>query len=553
MSLIDITSENWDVIVIGTGIGGATLGYALAKAAKRVLFCEKGKSQLNDSQQVLRGNYAEAFFPWPAVPQPEHHAILSWTGRYSDLIEDRSFSRLNTFIPFLGSGTGGSTALYGMGLERFFPADFQPRRNFPEASETTLPEEWPITYADLAPYYEAAEKLYRVRGTTDPLRGNEGYNHLMSPPPLTPLGSELFSFFQEKGLHPYRLPMACEFVPECECCQGYLCPKNCKNDANRICLQPAIMDYGAQLLDECEVLRLDATRKEVTGVVCTWRGVQLMLRGKIIILAAGALISPCLLLKSSTELWPQGLANNSGLVGKNLMRHYIDLYLIAPQTTGPLDNRRKELAFNDFYQKDARKLGSVQSFGRLPPAAILAESMEQEFRQRGLPGAALLFKLAKPIIRPLLSRLVGKSVVLGTILEDLPYTDNWVKTAPAQFERGSLKLSINYRIRANDKERIEAFRILMKDALKPYQVTLVKQAENNERIAHACGTCRFGSNSSESVLDKYNRAHALSNLYIVDSSFFPSSGGTNPGLTIAANALRVANYLLNDPHESLHL
>jgi choline dehydrogenase-like flavoprotein len=84
----------------------------------------------------------------------------------------------------------------------------------------------------------------------------------------------------------------------------------------------------------------------------------------------------------------------------------------------------------------------------------------------------------------------------------------------------------------------------MKDLLRPYRVTLVKQAENNKQLAHACGTCRFGTDPRDSVLDKNNRAHGLSNLYVVDSSFFPSSSGTNPALTIAANALRVADHLI---------
>jgi choline dehydrogenase-like flavoprotein len=98
-------------------------------------------------------------------------------------------------------------------------------------------------------------------------------------------------------------------------------------------------------------------------------------------------------------------------------------------------------------------------------------------------------------------------------------------------------------MRHHDLERIKLFRGLISNVLKPYRIMLVKQAENNRLLAHACGTCRFGVNPSESVLDPTNRAHGLSNLYVVDSSFFPSSGGTNPSLTIAANALRVAAHI----------
>src|SRR5438093_10559051 len=253
--LPELTDQQWDAIIVGTGMGGATLGYALARAGQRVLFCEMGKSEW-DNPRATRGTYPEIFFPHPEVPKPEHRDILSNAGRYCDQVKDRSTTRPRTFIPFVGSGTGGSSALYGMAMERFSPADFEPKRCHPDAAETTLPERWPISYAELAPYYKAAEDLYRVRGAADPLREAQVQDPLRPPPPLTPLGIELFSFFKRKGLHPYRLPMACEFVPGCTCCQGYLCDRNCKNDSSRVCLEPAMSLHGAKSLDECEVLRL---------------------------------------------------------------------------------------------------------------------------------------------------------------------------------------------------------------------------------------------------------------------------------------------------------
>lgn len=99
-------------------------------------------------------------------------------------------------------------------------------------------------------------------------------------------------------------------------------------------------------------------------------------------------------------------------------------------------------------------------------------------------------------------------------------------------------------MRPQDERRIDGFRQRMREVLKPYSFSIVKQADNNQRIAHVCGTCRFGNDPATSVLDADNRAHGLDNLYVVDASFFPSSGGTNPSLTIAANALRVADHLI---------
>jgi choline dehydrogenase-like flavoprotein len=334
------------------------------------------------------------------------------------------------------------------------------------------------------------------------------------------------------------LPLACEFVEGCSSCQGYLCDRQCKNDASRICLAPALAQHGAILMDECEVLQLEATREAVTGVVCEQRGQRLSLRGRQVFLAAGALETPRLLLQSACAHWPQGLANDSGLVGRNLMRHHIDLYVIKPRTPAGFDNRHKEFGFNDFYQRDGRKLGSVQSFGRLPPVPVLAASMEDDIRQGALPWLAPLFKLAQPVLKPIFRQFVHERLVLASTLEDLPYADN--RVTPAS---GDARLALEYRVHPHDAARIAAMRSLMQDALKPYAFDLVKQADNNQRIAHVCGTCRFGSDPRSSVLDANNRAHGLSNLYVVDGSFFPSSGGTNPSLTIAANALRVARHL----------
>src|SRR5690349_11882496 len=246
--------RDWDVLVVGTGMGGATLGYALARGGKRVLFCEKGRSHLGDGQ-ALRGDYAETFFARPEAPQPRHRDVLLRAGRYADAVADDSGPRPRRYVPFIGCGTGGSSALYGMALERFFPADFTPRRNYPEAGESSLPESWPISYEDLRAYYGAAEQLYRVHGTPDPCRGDDPAGCLLAPAPLGAGVQELYDFFRAKGLHPYRLPLACEYVPGCEGCQGYLCAKDCKNDSARVCLRPALERHGAGLLDECEVVR----------------------------------------------------------------------------------------------------------------------------------------------------------------------------------------------------------------------------------------------------------------------------------------------------------
>ncbi len=539
------SKHEWDVIVVGSGMGGATLGYSLAKAGKRVLFCEKGRKrperrsgQPSDYPEIQGGRSG-------AVLGCRAGDALLDAGRCAEELVDQSSSRERRFIPFIGSGPGGSSALYGMALERFFRSDFVPRSNHPGAPDTALEESWPVSYDELSPYYGAAEKLFRVRGADDPLGQLRDHGaKLAAAPELSVGGAEMFDFLGAKGLHPYRLPMACEFVPGCRGCQGHLCDRDCKNDSARVCLLPALGQFGASMLNECEVLAVQAEPTRASGVVCMYRGERLHLRARTVVLAAGALETPRILLDSTSADWPAGLANGSGQVGRNLMRHMIDLYLVRSELANShgFDNRMKELAFNDFYRFEGTKMGSVQSFGRLPPAAMLSGSMQQDLRTGRFPFLASLFPVARPLLMPTLKRLVSQTTVLATTLEDLPYASNRVYRI-ASASGGASRMAINYRVRAEGQQRLQRMRMLMRDVLAPKRWRRVDQAVNNERIAHACGTCRFGTDPRTSCLDRNNRVHDLDNLYVVDSSFFPSSGGTNPSLTIAANALRVADHL----------
>jgi choline dehydrogenase-like flavoprotein len=527
----DVVARQWDVIVVGTGIGGATVGYALAKSGKRVLFLEKGIATFQSD--AIRGRYPESAFAVP-VARPEQRGVLAQAGRDWKEIDDRSRARPRPFVPFVGAGTGGSSALYGMALERFFPADFTPRARHPDAPEADLPDEWPIKYADLITFYEEAERLYRVRGEIDALRG-EGFNAgYLPPPPLTDSAKRLRNYLKARGLHPYRLPQACEFKPECACCQGYLCNLDCKNDSSRICLEPALETHGAHLLDECEALRLQADGTRVTGVVARRRNETVTFHGETVILAAGALRTPAILLGSSSATWPSGLANASGLVGRNLMRHFVDLYVLRSGLKEGLDSRWKEIAFNDYYALEDG-LGSVQSFGALPPAELLVASLQHDARRTRLPFAGYVLAASRPLLRGYLQRTLASGPILASILEDLPYRENRIDVDPT-----TGRLCLHYTIQARDRARIARMRSRLRSLFKPFRPLLLAQAENNERLAHVCGTCRFGTDPAASVLDPDNRAHGLDNLYVVDASFFPSSGGANPALTVAANALRVA-------------
>lgn len=530
MTPANAAKRRWEFVIIGTGMGGATLGWALAKAGRSVLFLERGLNLLADARRA--GNYAEMF----AHPHDAREDLLIQAGRWNEPLLDVTGRKPREFIPFIGMGSGGSTALYGAALERFFPQDFEPGK-WHDAPACTLPQRWPVTYEELRPYYSAAEALYQVRGEADPLR-HEALDPLPVPPASLLAGDRhIAAHLQDKGLHPYHLPLACSKGRDCQECQGYLCPSFSKRDAASTCLAPAVGQYDAVLLDRSRVRRLEAGADSVHEVLCDMPDGEIRIQGECFVLAAGALNTPALLLNSASSQWPGGLANGSGQVGRNLMRHAIDLYLVdVPSHPGGF---RKCLAINDFYLHSGDgKLGTLQSFGTLPPLSMLLDSLHQDL-SFAAPWLAPVFPALRPIFQRLLQRMTGGKAVFAGILEDLPYTANRVEPLDER------RLRFRYRLGHEDRRRLRRFRRLVRQAFAPWPVRMIAQADNNERIAHVCGTCRFGDDPATSVLDRHNRAHQLDNLYVADASFFPSSAGINPALTIAANALRIADHLLN--------
>lgn len=523
----------WDALVIGTGMGGAALGHALAAAGRRVLFCEAGRAGLGP--EALRGDYAESL----ALQHPERplDATLAAAGRQTERIEEQADGRVFGFRPFLGAGGGGSTALYGAALERFLPSDFESDERTTDDPDR-LPRRWPFGFETLVPWYEKVERLFGLRGTPDPLRSSEPQPLLAPPPPPCAANRQLIEHLEARGLHPYRLPLALGFESGCTSCQGYLCARGCKRDAASVFLRPALEELGATLLDDCRVTRLAAGRRRVEHVEAVWRGQALRLRARQVILAAGALASPLLLLASGGRHWPEGLANHSGLVGRGLMRHFVDLHALAPPRPPQPGENTKEIAFGDFHFHQGERLGGVQSFGWMPPAQVMVSELEEELRERRSPFLAGALGLARPLVRAGLGRLLGRRLVLATTLEDPPRRSN--RVWPGATGRARLA----YRIAAEDRRRIERMRALMGETFSGWGHLALKQAENNQRLAHACGTCRMGEDPATSVVDPWCQAHGLENLHVVDAACLPTSGATNPSLTIAANALRVAAHLL---------
>jgi choline dehydrogenase-like flavoprotein len=538
MSARDAEHVDWDVIVVGTGMGGGVLGHRLARSGRRVLFVEKGRSTLPGTPGTIRSAMPEVAEPLAARSAEAYYDALARAGRSTDEVEDISGRFPKRFVPFIGSGTGGSSALYGMVCERFFVDDFTPRQNFTAPGDSTVPDAWPVTYDQMAPWYAEAERLLRVRGQPDPLRPEAADVGLPAAPPFSPDNQPLVDYLAGRGLHPYHLPMACNYTQDCTTCQTYLCDRSCKNDAALNCVLPAVTEHGAHLLTDCRVVRLDADRTQVRQVICQRRSETFALKAKVVVLAAGALATPVLLLNSRSGDWPRGLANGSDWVGRNLMRHLLEPIEIWPQSDSKITAANKEIGLNDFYFWEGQKYGTVQSFGAIPPMEWLAN-------RPGPRGKAL--RLMNPAVRRIYERFFTGGVVLAAMMEDLPYLDNRVLTSDRPSADGRQRVRMQYRLHASEIERRAVFLRQLKDALQPFRKRALGSGKDNTNLGHVCGTCRFGTDPTTSVLDPQNRAHEVDNLYVVDTSFFPSSAGLNPSLTVAANALRVAAHV-NEAH-----
>jgi len=527
----DADGRLWDVAIIGSGIGGGTAALALARSGKSVILLERGRLYAGNPEVIHNDLESRLLRVRDAQSRVE---LFKNAGRLWDVIDDITRASPISFQPHLGNAVGGSSSVYGMAFERFHPQDFSPGDLDCAAAGANVPAQWPIAYADLAAHYPEAERLYRVRGTPDPLGARDYAPDYLAPPPLSPANAEIVALLRTNGLHPYHQPMACEYVAGCRECLGFICPANCKGDSYSRCVEPAIRDFGAQLLDDCEVVHLEANRTAVTAVHCNHRGILRVVKARTVVLSAGALQTPALLLRSRSDGWPDGLANRHDQVGRNLMKHFIDYYFVRPTQAPREGELTKQISFNDFYVHGTVKLGNVQSLGPTPSGDAAARQFEKGLSQTR-PRMRFLLPLLRPFARQMARRIVRDTLVFAGILEDLPYAENRVT-----YDCARQRICLAYHIHDEARRRIAEFRSLCLAAFRPLPTRLVRRAHDSWILGHQVGTCRFGTSPRDSVLDRFCRAHELDNLFVVDGSFMPTSGGINPSLTIAANALRVA-------------
>jgi choline dehydrogenase-like flavoprotein len=508
--------KTWDIVIIGSGMGGGAAAYFLTLKGYKVLLIEKGyadfyaQSPMNVKVEEVRseGRLSNGHWPTQLTAKVDRHTSNLW-------------------IP-LGCGLGGSTLLYGAALERFQPEDFAERLT-PNGEKIG----WPFSYQELEVYYQKAEHLLSVCGTPDPLDKKSQYQ-LLQPPEMCEIDRQLFQSFQEHGCNPYRLHVGIKYSENCWECIGRICIKNCKQNAYNSFILPALKTGNLVVIDRTEVVKLDADRVSVKSIQVKREEKLHNIKGKIIILSAGAYFTPVLLQRSNNHFWPNGLANDNDLVGRNLMFHASDF--IAIWHKGNLANHkpRKTIGIRDFYHYNDHKLGQIQSTGVTASYGYVLYYLRNKFDGSRIKKIPLLRSLLR-IPAYLGVKLFNEASIFATIVEDFPYLENRV----LHDETSVSGMRFEYAISEELTYRTKLMRRLLVETLKShYIVPLDRNVALN--YGHPCGTCKAGCHPASSVVDKNCKVHALDNLYITDASVMPTSAGTNPSLTVAANALRVA-------------
>jgi choline dehydrogenase-like flavoprotein len=504
-------SKKWDVAIIGTGIGGGTLGYALAKSGLDVLFLEKGgrvapeTAQTDAALPVERMN--QGWWPFP-------------------LTQRTAGGRQDRFFAAVGCAVGGSSIHYAAALERMAPSDFEPLQTRSER----IPA-WPVSYEEFLPFYEAAEVLYGLGAHADAAGDGSGDSL------LSEWDRGLMAAMRQNGLKPQRLHVAMRYDEDCRECVGLICPRGCKADARSACLELALKHPACRLLDQCDVQTLEADGRRVSRIHALHRGAPIEIRAEIVVLAAGALHSPQILLRSRNPFWPKGLANHSDQVGRNLMFHTADIYALWAPRRPRLERRgrqKKSISVRDFYVTLGERLGYVQSMGLEAGQGNIAGFMKDTLRRCGVRHERLLSLLVK-LPSHAVSMWLGKASIFAAMTEDDPDPDNRIVLDPEEPDGAYF----TYQITDDLRRRADALRDAFSRHVRPWRLQRLSPTLTMN-YGHPCGTCRFGEDPATSVLDRDNRTHDVENLYVVDASFMPRSGAINPSLTIAANALRSA-------------
>ena len=488
-----------DIVIIGSGMGGATLAAALAPSGRRIVIVERG-ARLADSPAARD---EAAIFARGEFRPPE--VWLDGAGV--------AFNPGNYYY------AGGNSKFYGAVLTRLRAEDFSALHHLGGSTCG-----WPISYAELEPWYQAAEALYQVRGELgdDPTEPAHSGSYPFPPVPDEPAIAALRRRLVALDLHPASLPLGVDLARWLGrgATPWDAFPDTCggKMDAETVALAQALRHPNVTLLEGARALRLLAGADDcVTGVEVDRAGQVRLITAPLIVLAAGAVNTAALLLGSADAAHPGGLANRSDQVGRNFMNHNLSAVLAISPLRANRSVYQKTLQLNDFYLTGGvggTPLGNIQLLGKISGGILAADT---------------------PLPRPVANWIARHSVDFLAMSEDLPNPESRVTLKAGQ-------IVLDWR-RSNWQAHL-ALVARLKSVLRRagYPIVLAR-AFDRRTPSHQCGTARMGADPATSVVDGFCRSHDHRNLFICDASVLPTSAAVNPALTIAALALRAADHI----------
>lgn len=488
-----------DIIIIGSGMGGATLAAALAPTGRRILILERGTRlehtpEARDEVAIFgRGHF-----------RPDEQWLDG---------EGQPFNPGNYYH------AGGNSKFYGAVLMRYRAEDFRPLHHL----GGTTPG-WPISYDEIEPFYQAAENLYQVRGTLgeDPTEPRHSGDYNFPPVPDEPAIADLRRRLARAGVHPSSLPLGVDI-------DRWLAhgrtpwdafPDTCggKMDAETVGLAHALQFPNVRLQTGARVTRLMAgAGGRITAVEVAREGRMERLEAPVIALCAGAVMSAALLLGSADGAHPAGLANRSDQVGRNFMNHNLSAVLGIHPWRRNDSIYQKTIQINDFYLTGGpggAPLGNVQMLGKISGPILASDT---------------------PIPLPVATWIARHAVDILAMSEDLPNPESRVSLRDGQivldWKRSNWEAHLALVARVKTVLRRAGYPIVL------------SRAFDRRTPSHQCGTARMGADPRASVVDAMCRSHDHPNLFVVDASVLPTSAAVNPALTIAALALRTAGHI----------
>lgn len=548
-----MTTRQVPVLIIGSGAGGGAFAWRLAASGTRVLVLEAGPRF--DPLQDYRQDQPDWETPFPTRPgSTSPYVVAPLQDLTPDTKDIRSWSRLNG--PYVAGqsrasfgyhhvrGVGGSSLHFTGEAHRLHPDSMQMGSRFGVAAD------WPVTYDDLSPYWLEAETIVGVAGPVDDPYRPRSQAYPLPPHPVSFASDVLRQGARQLGLTPIANALAVlsrpyDDRPDCNYCGGCLrgCQRQDKGSIDITYLRRAEDTGLCEIITGAEVLRIETAGNRITGVTACIHGAVTRIGADVVVLSAGAIQSPRILLNSADAASPDGLGNESGQVGRNLMETLLTTTTgLHPKRLGSHRGLPVDWVAWDYNAPDA--IPGVIGGCRFGPAMAESDLVGPvAYATRVVGGWGVDHHRA-------MRESFGRALSIAGIGESLPNPNSFVDLGAAKDAHGLPVARIHSFL---DDMAIRRLRFMTETCRKIIAAAgcteVIEEFSSVDAFSstHVFGTCRMGHDPETSVVDAHCRSHRWRNLFIADASVFPSSGGgESPGLTIQALSLRAADHLIRE-------